>query len=335
MLPMENQLDLISVGDSTIDIFMQVEQKDTEAVCNLKAEERLICFAYGSKIPVSTYRRIPASGNAANNAIGSARLGLKTVLYTVLWSDQDSLDSKKVFENEGVDVNFISVDPSVGSNLSVVLNYLGERTIFVYHQHKKYNLPMNLPVPKWMYLTSVGPNHQHFHEQILEFIQKTKTKLAFNPGSYQLRDGINLLQPILSLADVLISNKEEAAGIVGNNGADVKQLILELKAKGPACVVITDGANGSFASYDGREIWHAGVSTISPVMEKTGAGDAYSTGFVAALVAGKDLPEAMLWGTMNSTSVVGYIGAREGVLTPLKLQEMIKLYGGEVKPRMV
>lgn len=332
---METQYDLISVGDSTVDIFMQVEQKDTESVCNLKAEDCLICFPYGSKVPVSTYKRIPASGNAANNAIGAARLGLKTALYTVLGSDRDSSDSKRVFEDEGVDTSFVAIDPSVGSNLSVVLNYSGERTIFVYHQLKKYDLPTNFPASKWMYLTSVGPDHPHLHEQVLEFVHRTKTKLAFNPGSYQLRDGLALLQPILSLTDVLILNKEEAVALLGNSGADVKQLILELKAKGPGCVVITDGANGSFASYDGREVWHAGVSTTAPVMEKTGAGDAYSTGVMAALVAGKDLPEAMLWGTMNSTSVVGHIGAREGLLTPLKLQEMIRLYGGEVQPKMI
>lgn len=332
---METQFDLISVGDSTIDIFMQVEQKETEAVCALEAEKNLICFAYGSKIPVSTYKRIPASGNAANNAIGSARLGLRTALYTVLGNDQESNDTKKVFEREGVDITYTTVNPSVGSNLSVVLNYSGERTIFVYHQPKKYDFPLNLPTPKWVYLTSVGLDHQHLHEQVLEFIKRTQTKLAFNPGSYQLRDGINLLQPVLSLTDVLVLNKEEAIGLVGGAGKDVKQLILELKAKCPGCVVITDGASGSFASYDGREIWHAGVSTSAPIVEKTGAGDAYSTGFVAALIQGKTLPEAMLWGTMNSTSVVGYIGAREGLLTPLKMQEMIKLYGEEVKPRML
>ncbi|MBI2590341.1 MAG: carbohydrate kinase family protein [Candidatus Blackburnbacteria bacterium] len=333
---MENQLDLISVGDSTIDIFMQVEQKDTESVCGLKGEERLICFAYGGKIPVSTYKRIPASGNAANNAIGSSRLGLKTALYAVLGSDQDSNDTKKVFVDEGVDIAHVTIDPDVGSNLSVVLNYSGERTIFVYHQPRQYELPSNLPNSKWMYLTSVGSEHQRLHDQVLEFIKRSKTKLAFNPGSYQLRDGINLLQPVLSLANVLILNREEAVVLVGgSSGEDVKQLIVELKSRCPGCVVITDGAYGSYASYDGREIWHAGISTSAPIVEKTGAGDAYSTGFVAALIQGKTLPEAMLWGTMNSTSVAGHIGAREGLLTPMKMEEFIKMYGGEIKPRMV
>ena len=327
------KFDIVSIGDSTIDVFMQVESRDTEAVCKLHEEECMICFAYGSKIPVSTCVRIAAVGNAANNAIGSTRLGLKTAIYTVLGSDQDSKDTKEVFETEGVSSNFIVLESGKKSNFSTVINYSGERTIFVYHEQHSYDLPEF--ESDWIYLTSVGAEHTKLHDQVIEHTTKKGTKLAFNPGSHQLRDGLENLKPLLAKTDILSVNREEAHSLVGGDKEDIKGLISAFSQTGVKLVLITDGPEGSYASYDGREVWQVGIPAEAPIMERTGAGDAYSTGFVAALVKGKELPEAMVWGTINATSVIAYIGAREGLLTPMQITEWIKKYGEQIKPRMI
>src|SRR3989338_7854656 len=102
--------DLISIGDSTIDVFLEVDASDTEAVCNLDDEKCFIAFGYGAKIPVKKLTRVSAVGNAANNAIGSARLGLNTALYTVLGYDQDAQEMKKIFEDEGVGTSFVVME---------------------------------------------------------------------------------------------------------------------------------------------------------------------------------------------------------------------------------
>lgn len=326
--------DILSIGDSTVDIFMQVQGQDAEALCKVDEEECLICFAYGSKIPVSDYKRIAAVGNAANNAIGSARLGLNTAIYTVLGSDHDSQETKGVFENEGVATDFVVMESGKRSNLSTVLNYSGERTIFVYHEPKTYKFPKATNT-SWAYLTSVGKEHESLHGEVLEWVKSTGAKLGFNPGSYQLRDELEKLRPLFEVTEVLLVNREEAYGLVGRDVEDTKGLIKDLKACGPEVVVITDGPNGSFASIDGREVWQVGIPQTAPVVERTGAGDAYSTGFIAAMVQGLELPEAMIWGTMNATSVVAHIGAREGLLTSLKMKEWVEKYGNQIKPRMI
>lgn len=336
-----NNFDLISIGDSTIDVFMQVESRDTETVCKVKEEECLICFAYGSKIPVSTCQRIAAVGNAANNAIGSARLGLNTAIYTVLGSDQDSEESKRVFEEEGVDTRYVVTENGKRSNFSVVINYSGERTIFVYHEPHKYDFPQDVGA-SWVYLTSVGKDHNSLHEQIVAWVKSSGAKLGFNPGSHQLKDGLEGLKPVLEVTEVLSVNKEEAQGLGGPHSAqgsagqeEVKELLGELKKVVPGTIVITDGPEGSYASIDGREVWFVGIPASAPIVERTGAGDAYTTGFIAATARGLDLPTAMIWGTLNATSVVAHIGAREGLLTPMQMEGFIKQYGSEIKPRMV
>lgn len=329
-----DQFDLISIGDSTIDIFMEVDVEDAHAVCTLDNDRCVVCFNYGSKVPVKKMTRVAAVGNAANNAIGSSRLNLKTAIYTVIGSDRDSEEMKKIFENEGVDTSFMVMESAKRSNLSFVLNYGAERTIFVYHEDRNYNLP-DLPNSKWIYYTSVAKGHEVLHKQIPEHIKRSGAKLGFNPGSYQLREGLEALRPVLEVTEALLVNREEAHFLVGGEVEGTKGLIAKLKERIPGIVVITDGRNGSFASFDGREVWHVGIPEDSPVLERTGAGDAYSTGFLAGLIEGKELPEAMVWGTMNATSVIQYIGAREGLLTPSKMQEFIEKYGQFAKPRLI
>ena len=149
------EYDLISIGDSTIDVFMDIDPSDAEALCKLDDNECLISFKYGAKIPVKSFTRIAAVGNAANNAIGSSRLGLKTAIYTMLGSDNEGREMKKIFEDEDVETKFIVTESEKRSNFSVVLNYSAERSIFVYHEERNYNLP-ELGETKWVYFTSVG-----------------------------------------------------------------------------------------------------------------------------------------------------------------------------------
>lgn len=331
---MEEKYDLVAIGDTTTDVFLEVALEDVRGSCELDNEKCLVCFPYGSKVPVKKIFQVPASGNAANNAIGSSRLGLKTAIYTVIGSDRDSEDHKKVFEEEGVDTKFVVMESDKRSNFSAVINYGPERTIFVFHEDRKYDLP-DLGSTKWIYYTSVAKGHDILHKQVPEYVRSSGAKLAFSPGSYQILEGIEKLKPILEATDVLLLNREEAHSLVKGDVEDVKGLIMELREHRPKTVVITDGHKGSFASFDGREFWHVGIPEDSPVVEMTGAGDAYSTGFLAALIEGKDLPDAMVWGTMNSTSVVQYIGAREGLLTQEGMKKFIEKYGGSVKAKMI
>lgn len=327
------EYDLVSIGDSTIDVFLEVDTADTQANCNIDTEKCVICFPFGSKIPVKKLTRVAAVGNAANNAIGSARLGLKTAIYTVLGSDKDSVEIKEVFQEEGVAGDFVVMESGKRSNFSAVINYDGERNIFVYHEPKTYTFPP-LPKSRWVYFSSVAEGHGDLHIQVPGYAKKFNVKLAFNPGSYQLREGIEGMKPVLQAAQALLLNREEAHELVDGDIGDIKGMLAKLLSTGPKIVVITDGPSGSYASIDGREVWYVGIPDV-PVVERTGAGDAYSTGFVAALALEKSLPEAMVWGTMNASSVIGYVGAREGLLTQVKMQGFVEKYGEQAKPRMI
>lgn len=330
---MSEGLDLISIGDSTIDVFLEIDEKDVKKIPDGDGIGESVALESGAKIGVKKKTRIAAVGNSANNAIGSARLGLKTAIYTHVGDDSDGREMMEVFKSENVATDYVSVDSGKASNFSSVLNYGAERIIFVYHEHREYKLP-ELPPTPWIYYSSSAEGHEVLHGAINNHVKNHNVKLGFNPGTYQLSEGLSGMAQILEVTEVLLLNRQEAHKLVDGDEGDTKNLQQKLHEHGPKKVIITDARAGTFAfdSETNKYLW-CGIPEESPVVERTGAGDAFSTGSIAALVHGKSLEEALVWGTLNSTSVVQFIGAREGLLTPEKMEEMKDKWGGsfEVK----
>lgn len=311
--------DIISVGDATLDVFVLL--LDANVLCNLQKDVCQLCLSYADKISVEKVQRL-IGGNAANNAVGSARLGLKAAFYSIVGNDDTGRMILKTIRKEKVSCEYVHVDKKQESNYSVVLNFQGERTILVYHIDRAYKLPKFKPA-KWFYLTSMGKNHQKFHDALLAHVKKASAKLGFNPGTHQLKQGLENLKPMLAATTVLFVNKEEAQRLVGPI-TDMKELLTATKRVGPRIVVITDGAKGAYA-HDGVSYWQCGI-TDTPVVERTGAGDSFATAFIAALNHGKDIPEALRWGTMNSGSVILKVGPQAGLLTKSQMAVWLRKY---------
>jgi len=172
-------------------------------------------------------------------------------------------------------------------------------------------------------LTSAsGDGVEKMHAQVLEYLTKTpEVKVGFNPGTHQMHLGKDKLLPLLEKTEVLFLNKEESAEVLGVETDDVKELTAMYHEIGVKKMVLTDGPEGSYIS-DGKTIWYAGIFK-GPVVERTGCGDSYGSAFLAAVIKGKTLAEAMDWGNANSTSVVQYIGAREGLLDEKGVEKIV------------
>lgn len=310
---MEN-FDLLSIGDASIDTFMT--PLETETVCKLDTKECLIAFSYGDKIPVKNLE-FSIGGNAANNSVGTTRLGINTGIVLTLGDDNVGEMIVDKLKKEGVDATYIIQQPATASNYSSIISYSGERTIFVYHAPRSYEFPVQLPVSPWVYLTSMGESFRPFYNHVADWLKKNPTiKLAFNPGSWQLRADFNDIKDIVALTHVIFLNREEAEKMAGFGESDGRErdLLIALKNLGPKICIITDGGNGAFA-YDSLNgaFLKAGVLPVD-AYERTGAGDAFGSGCLSALIHGKLLNEALLWGTCNSASVIGYTGSQKGLL---------------------
>lgn len=326
---MDKKFDLLTIGDVSLDAFML--PTETEALCQLNSKECFICFSYGDKIPVKNLE-FCLGGNAANNAVGTTRLGLKTGLVATLGGDVIGNQVIEMLDKEGVDQTYVIQQPTAGTNYSTIINYGGERTIFSYHAPRSYEFPVALPEVPWVYLTSMGETFTPFYNHFLDWLGRHQNvRLAFNPGSWQLRADLSVIKPVLEMCELIYVNKEEAQRLTGQIYKDQKNLLFELSKLGPKKCVITDGRNGAFA-FDGTNYFQIDVLSVE-VYEITGAGDAFGSGCLSAIIKGKSLPESLLWGTVNSASVIGYIGAQKGLLNERDMfmwLERAKISGLEV-----
>lgn len=304
------KFDVISIGDTTLDVFLELDEADVSVQCGADEADCKLLIPWPEKIPVKKLTNVPAVGNAANVAVGSARLQLKSALYTILGKDQTGKEAFEVLKSEKVAKDYIIWDRQRGTNYSTVLNFKGDRAILVYHEHRDYDLP-KLAEADWVYLTAIGKGHEKMDQQIIDYVKKIGAKLAFNPGDQQLKEGFEVLKPIIQNCTILFINKQETQRLL-NKKAEIKELLQLMHNEGPKIVVITDGPNGSYC-YDGTDYYFQQVLKV-PMIEMTGTGDSYATGFVSALQLGKDIPTAMKWGTTNAASVLQKTGAREGLL---------------------
>lgn len=316
--------DLLSIGDASIDTFMT--PLESETLCSIDKKECLIAFNYGDKIPVKNLE-FTVGGNAANNSVGARRLGVNTGIVLTLGDDNVGNMIVDKLRSEEVDLTYVIQQPGTGSNYSTVINYSGERTIFVFHSPRSYEFPVQLPITPWVYLTSMGESFRPFYNHMADWLLKNPTvKLAYNPGSWQIRGGLEVMQNILKITHILYLNREEAEKITSFGSSDGKDrdLLIALNKLGPKICIITDGGNGAFAydSINGKFL-KLGVLPVD-AYERTGAGDAFGSGSLSALIHGKTLEEALLWGTINSASVIGYTGPQKGLLKLDEIPEWIE-----------
>lgn len=320
-----SQLDFIGVGDITTDDFIKLSdiRIDEEKDPGDKGMDE-ICFRFGDKIEYDSHDVVPAVGNAPNAAVSAHRLGLNSALNTHFGDDMVGDGNMKQLEKEGLNLDYVEVHKNQQSNYHYVLRHKAERTILVKHYEYDYELPDFDQPPQYMYLSSLGENSLDHHTEIADYVENNETRLAFQPGTFQMKMGYDKLERIYQNSFLFFSNKEEAQRILETDEDDIKKLLQQMHDRGPDIAVITDGRNGAYA-YDGSTGWKQPMyPDPQPPTDRTGAGDAFSSTFTAALAEGKDIPTALRWGPVNSMGVVQEIGAQAGLLTREELLEHLE-----------
>lgn len=320
------QFDVLSVGDIVTDAFIRLLEQE-EKVEHHRDGSNWLAIPFGTKIPYDHVEVVPAVGNASNAAVAFARLGLKSGFATNVGGDDEGRDMITALHKNGVDTRLVRVNPDKKSNYHYVLWYKDERTILIKHEEYDYHWPHLRPneVPRWLYFSSISEHALEYHDQIAEWLhQQPNVKLAFQPGTFQMAAGAQRLQHIYQRSEVLILNREEAVTVGGGNHEDIHDLFNHLHALGPKIVVITDGPAGAYAS-DGQNRFKMPLypDPAAPY-DRTGAGDAFASTFVAALAKGMSLEEALRWAPINSMSVVQKVGAQAGLLSESELQHYLQ-----------
>ncbi len=322
---MDKSLDILAIGDITIDAFITLAAGSAHIEHSERGKVQ-ICMNFGDKIPYEDVEIIYAVGNSPNAAVAAARLGLRSALLTNLGVDENGDRCVASLETNGVETRFLRRHQNIPTNYHYVLRYEEERTILIKHEVYPYALPDPLPEPRWVYLSSLGENSlEHHHEIAAWLADRPEVKLALQPGTFQIKLGIDALRDLYERAELFFCNKQEAQRILAiPDEESIHALLLALRTRGPKIPVITDGPRGAWA-LDGERVLHVPMyPDPSPPVDRTGAGDSFASTVVSALALGFELPEALRWGPVNSMSVVQKVGAQAGLLTREALERYLE-----------
>lgn len=304
------EVKIATLGAATLDVFLA--GKDLHAKRDVRTHDYVEQFPLGAKLELDNVT-FSTGGGATNAAVTFARQGYSTSILAKIGDDLPGREVLQDLHNHRVKTDQIvcDLDGATGySTLLVAPN--GERTILVFRGASEDLQAEEFKLSKleadWLYISSLAGNLDLL-KTVLTAAVANKIKVALNPGSKELVEA-EQLQKLLPQVQVLIANKQEFQKLFKE-----KEPAALLKAATRYCryAVLTDGKNGSWTS-DGRQVYRAGMYKDVKVIDRTGAGDAYGSGFVSSLAAEKPIEHALSFASANASSVVRYVGAKTGIL---------------------
>lgn len=321
---MSQQYDFVAIGDIVIDAFIQLSKDDADVSIDMDTGHQTLHMPFGSKLPYMDVDVVNAVGNSPNAAVSAHRLGLQSALVTNLGQDRNGKDCLESLRTEGVHTEYVKLHEGKKTNYHYVLRYGPERTILINHETYPYALPDFAVPPRFIYFSSIGEHGVPFHHEIAAYVKAhPETKLVFQPGTFQIKLGKEALKDLYEVTEIFFCNKEEAQEILGTTEQHVPTLIRQFRELGPKMPVITDGPHGAYVVDEDDQAWHMPMyPDPAPPVDRTGAGDSFSSTFTCAIALGKTPAEALSWGPVNSMNVVQHIGAQKGLLTR---DELLKL----------
>ena len=283
--------DFIAIGDIITDAFIRLE--DPRIHAEVRDGRYELSIPFGEKIPFEDVYITRAAGNVGNAALAAARLGLNAAIVGGVGDDKNGEECIETLKERGISADFISVQKDRKTNYSYVLWFKDERTILRKHEDFSYHFP-EIGIPKLVYFSSISGSAYPYHNIVAEYMENhPEIKLAFQPGSPEIKLGTEKLKRVYKRTDIFFCNLGEAEEILGVKDMKIEDILKRVYELGPRIVVVTDGPRGAYA-FDGQDIWRQmPYPDPMPPVERTGAGDAFSSTTAIALVLGNDLPTAL------------------------------------------
>ncbi len=327
-------MDIITIGSATMDVFVECDDANIVANYTKCTKSEFMCFPYGAKVEVTKFTS-NTGGGGVNTALNFANLGLNTSLICKIGDDIYSRGVLEALNKSTLDLSNIVQDSEVSTGFSIILlSFQGDRTVLAQRGAnatlKKSEINFDaIKQAKFLYIAPLSGESNKVLIAITEFAQENGVKVCFNAGTTAIKKGFEYIKKNIDTAEVVVMNKEEASLCTKievrpdnkNNHyskelihPDVKAMLEKLKIAKEQVIVITDGREGAYA-YDGK-IYYKCPNFPAAVVSTLGAGDAFASTFCAALErTNQNVSKSLMYGAVNSASVVSNFGASEGFLT--------------------
>lgn len=319
--------DVITIGSATRDVFLRsraIKIIRDDSFSTGEAE----CFALGSKIDIDEIV-FETGGGATNTAVSFARQGLRTGFGGKIGAtDARGKEILTALRSEGVDVTIGTLDKRRPTGYAVLLlTSRGERTVLVYRgasaDFKPTDFHWSKMKTKWIYVSSLA-GKVPILRSIWAHAKRVGANIAWDPGAGELALGREKLLPFLRQTAILHVNQEEAARLMGLGYEQDEASFDHVRRLVGGVTIVTGGTEGALAGT-ATDSWRSATHPIQ-VVDTTGAGDAFTSGFTAAFIRTKgDIPASLKFATANAESVIRYIGAKAGLLRTHKITNPVKV----------
>lgn len=334
--------DIVTIGSATMDVFVECDDASVVSVRKKDHSTDFMSYPYGAKLEIADFDT-QVGGGGVNTAVNFANLGFST---SVIFKVGDDIYSKGLFDffkSKSVNLDSIIQDKNDTTGFSIILtSFEGDRTVLAHrgaNAHiKKSEIDFDvIKNAKFLYIAPLNGDSNKVLDDLVKFAKENNTIVCFNAGTTGIKKGFNYLKKILTLADVVVMNKEEASMATGIYlrqdtkdikyskelvHPDLKEMFKKLKVSDYQVIVITDGGKGAYA-YDGKKYYYCPCFD-GPVVSTLGAGDAFASTFCAAMNKyNLDISKSLMAGSINSGGVVSVFGATQGLLTFDQIEEKI------------
>ncbi len=311
-----SKYDILCVGSATVDTFLAIEQPFS----SLKLGDKVLVKSVDKR----------SGGGATNSAAALAKLGLKVKTATKVGADEDGNFILKELKADGIE-NICHVRSKQQTDLATIISSTKEKDrIILVHKGASTDLSAKdfqaaQITPSWIYLATLTGKSLQAAYAIAELAKKKNIQLLFNPSLYLAQQGTKKLANILQNTAILVLNKEEAQALLKSSSNNVELLLKDLQKCGSATVIVTDGRRGLYA-LNNNIIYSLAKTPNVKIVHTAGAGDAFTSGFMAGLIKKYSFDDALRLGQVNASSVIQHVGAKNGQLTEKEAQAMMKKY---------
>lgn len=337
--------DVITIGSATLDAFIETKAANIVSVCSLQDKKDFMAYPYGSKIEIDNFKSA-TGGGAVNTATNFSNLGLKTSTIIKIGAELQGKIVLNTLDSFDVDTSNVIISETEKTGFSVILtSFQGDRTVLA---HRGPNATIteseinfdSIKDSKWLYIAPLNGESTKVLDKIAHFAEEHDVNMAINVGTSSIKRGAEYLSKILETAEVVILNREEASMLtkimvrpdtkdekysVEKIHPDIKLMLNKLKSTNAKIVIITDGKNGVYA-YDGKNYYKCGEFPAR-VVSTLGAGDAFSSTFVAALIKSDwNIEKSLEFASVNAAATVEKFGAQEGFLTFEEIENRLSEY---------
>jgi len=306
--------DVITFGSASQDIFV-LPKHITALKYEKSLQQKEVCFPFGSKIDVQDIL-FHSGGGGTNTAATFALQGFKVAYCGVTGSDMFGLQIAKELKKRNISTSLLAMTTKKATNQSIIIaNQNQDSTILAYRgasdMMDKSRIPWAKLKTAWLYLAPLSGLLCDNFEDLVSFAKEHKVKVAANPGLAQL--SLARFADIALNIDILFLNEEEASFLTKIPREQQDAIFKKIDAMCPGIAVMTRGAEGVMVS-DGTHLYSAKPHMDREIVETTGAGDAFASGFVSEYMRTQDIGKSIQLGMANSAGCLGHIGAKPGLL---------------------